>query len=264
MNGRHIRISAEIYDDIEKIRSRLINKAGLHKNLSIKETMDILWNVKENKGITIEQAISHIKSSDINISWGRNARGKTKRHRRGQLNVRVNGKKVQRFNLLHNKRGSAFDVMFLVFVVIIMGISAFVLTDVWENLYQPNKPGSVFNQTAETAKIGANTNDTIRLLDFIVPTVLFFGIVIIGVLVYTNPIPAPFLIFGLLFSALLVYFAIIFREAYIDMLANSATFTSYVVHFPITDLILRNLSMYVLFLYALVLVVTYSRGGANA
>ena len=158
-----------------------------------------------------------------------------------------------------NKKGSSFDVLFLVFMVIIMGISGFVLRNVWDDLYNPSTKGNVFNSTSQTATIGRSTNSAISLFDYVVPTVLFFGIVIIGVLAYSNPIPAPFLIFGVLFTGILMYFAIIFREAYIDMVANSTTFTSMITSFPLTDLILRNLSMYVLFSYALIVIIQYGR-----
>lgn len=157
------------------------------------------------------------------------------------------------------KKGSSFDVLFLIFMVIIMTIAGFVLMNVWDDIYNPTTTGNVFNTSSQSASIGRSTNSFVRLFDFIVPTILFFGIVIIAVLAYSNPIPAPFLIFGVLFAALLVYFAIVFREAYIDMVAGSATFTALVTSFPITDIILRSLSMYVLFLYALIVIIQYGR-----
>lgn len=162
------------------------------------------------------------------------------------------------------KKGSSFDVLFLCFMVIIMAIAGFVLMNVWDDIYNPNVKGNVFNQTSQSATIGRNTNSMIALLDYLVPTILFFGIVIIAVLAYSNPIAAPFLIFGALFAVLLVYFALVFREAYIDMLANSATFTAMIPNFPITDLIMRSLSMYVLFLYALIVIIQYGRREATA
>ena len=157
------------------------------------------------------------------------------------------------------KKGSAFDVLFILFMVIIMGIASYIIMNVWDDLYNPNTKGNVFNATSQTASIGRNTQSFVNLLDYIVPTVLFFGIVIIGVLAYSNPIAPPFLIFGALFAVILMYFAIVFREAYVEMVSNSATFTAMMASFPITDLILRSLSMYILFLYALIVVIQYGR-----
>ena len=158
-----------------------------------------------------------------------------------------------------NVKGSSFDVLFLIFVVIIMTISGFVLRNVWDDLYNPTTTGNVFNSSSQAGSIGRGTNSFVGLFDFIVPTILFFGIVIIAVLAYSNPIPAPFLIFGALFAVILVYFALVFREAYVDMLSNSATFTAMATSFPITDIIMRSLSMYVLFLYALIVIIQYGR-----
>lgn len=158
-----------------------------------------------------------------------------------------------------DKKGSSFDVLFLLFVVIIMGISSYFLMNIWDDIYNPNTTGNVFNSSSQSATIGRGTNSMMALMDYIVPTVLFFGIIIIAVLAYSNPIPAPFLIFGALFAVILIYFAIVFREAYIDMLANSATFTALSASFPITDIILRSLSMYILFLYAVVIIIQYGR-----
>ena len=157
------------------------------------------------------------------------------------------------------KRGSSFDVLFLLFMVIIMAVAGYVLMNVWNDMYNPNTVGNVFNASSQARSIGTGTQSFINLFDYIVPTILFFGIVIIGVLAYSNPIPAPFLIFGVLFTAILMYFALVFREAYIDMVANSATFTSMVSSFPITDLIMRSFSMYILFLYALIVIIQYGR-----
>jgi hypothetical protein len=162
------------------------------------------------------------------------------------------------------RKGSSFDVLFLIFIVIIMAISGFVLRNVWDDIYNPTTSGNVFNQSSQAATIGRSTNSFVGLLDFIVPTILFFGIVIIAVLAYSNPIPAPFLIFGVLFTAILMYFALVFKEAYIDMVTNSATFTSISASFPITDLILRSFSMYILFLYALIVIIQYGRRDAAA
>lgn len=158
-----------------------------------------------------------------------------------------------------NKSGSSFDVLFLVFMVIIMAVAGFVLLNIWDDMYNPTTTGNVFNSSSQAATIGRSTNSAVRLFDFVVPTVLFFGIIIIGVLAYSNPIAPPYLIFGVLFAAILVYFALVFKEAYIDMVANSTTFTALVSSFPITDLIMRSLSMYVLFLYALIVIIQYGR-----
>jgi hypothetical protein len=78
-------------------------------------------------------------------------------------------------------------------------------------------------------------------------------------LAYSNPIPAPFLIFGALFTFLIMYFASVFKHYYTDMLENSPIFTSLVTKFPMTDLILRSLSMYFLFLYVLIILIQYAR-----
>lgn len=86
MNLRKISISNDIYQDIENIRKKLVDKGGLHKNLSIRETLDIVWNMKDNNGLSLEDAITKIKESNIKIAWGNRGRG-TKKHRRGQLNV---------------------------------------------------------------------------------------------------------------------------------------------------------------------------------
>jgi ribosomal protein L21 len=86
MNGKQIRISNDIYSDIENIRKKLIDKAGLHKNLTIRETMDIIWNAKDHNGLSLEEAILKIKESNIKIAWGSRRRG-SKKHRKGTMHV---------------------------------------------------------------------------------------------------------------------------------------------------------------------------------
>jgi hypothetical protein len=159
------------------------------------------------------------------------------------------------------RKGSAYDVLTLTIVIMILGVSMFMLMNIWQNgLYSgTNTAGKVWNSSSQSASIGASTDRAMSVMDFVVPTVLFMGIVIVGVLAYSNPIPAPFLIFGALFTFLIMYFANVFKHYYTDMLENSAIFTNMVVKFPMTDLILRSLAMYFLFLYVLIILVQYSR-----
>lgn len=90
MNSRRIRINGDIYNEIDEIRKKLVEKAGLHKELSIRETMEIIWNAKDLHGFSLEEVVEKIKESNIKIAWGYNdkVRG-TKAHRRGQLNVKM-------------------------------------------------------------------------------------------------------------------------------------------------------------------------------
>ena len=177
------------------------------------------------------------------------------------MNVRINGRNVYPRNLLHTKKASSFDVLILIFFVLILGVTMIMIMNIWDNgLYQdPQTTGKVWNLSSETNTIGVSTDNAMGVMDFVVPTVLFMGIVIIAVLAYSNPIPAPFLIFGALFTFLLIYFANVFKHFYIDMLINSPILTGVVVRFPITNLVLRNLAMYVLFLYVLIVIVQYAR-----
>ena len=222
--------------------------------------MDIAWNMKKLYNFSIKESNKYVNASDVNIhSINHGKKGKKKRGR--IMNVRVNGRTVYPTNMLHKKRGSSFDVLALVFFVLILGVSMIMIRNVWQNgLYVgENKGGTVWNASSESASIGASTDNAMDVMDFVVPTVLFMGIVIIAVLAYSNPIPAPFLIFGVLFVFLIMYFANVFKHFYIDMVDTSAIFTNIVIKFPITDLILRSLAMYFLFLYAVVIIVQYAR-----
>ena len=88
MRGRIIRVGNDVYSDIEAIRKKLIEKGGLHKDLSIRETMEIIWNMKGQDNIGIEEAIKQIRDNDIKIAWGSHGRG-TKKYRRGELNIEI-------------------------------------------------------------------------------------------------------------------------------------------------------------------------------
>lgn len=90
MNLKKISISNDLYNDIEKIRKKLMEKGGLHKDLSIRETMEIIWNMKGDHGISLENAIQNIRDNNIKIVWGTHGRG-SKKHRNGRLKVSVSG-----------------------------------------------------------------------------------------------------------------------------------------------------------------------------
>lgn len=256
---RTVKVSDDFYSDIQNFRKTLVDKAGLHPSLSIRETMDIAWNMNKLYKFSISEANSYVKKNDLNIFWGN--RGKVaKKSKKTKMNVLINKRRVYPFNMLHNKKGSSFDVLFLSIMVIVLGVVGLMVTNIWNNLYDDNNAvGNVFNSSENSATIGEGINSAIGLQDFIVPTVLFFGIVIIGVLAYSNPIPAPFLIFGLMFTLIIMYFASVFKHAYIDMVDTSAIFTAMIPNFPITDLVLRNLSMYFLFLYLMIVIIQYTR-----
>ncbi len=267
MSQVSVKISNEIYKEIDQLRKSLIKKADFHHNLSIRETMDIAWNMKSLYGFNISEAIGHVKTSQVDIDLTR--RGKpvkelTKKGRRKNkknMNVKVNGRSVYPRNMLHQKRASSFDVLILVFFVLILGVTMIMIMNIWDNgIYKdPKTTGKVWNLSSETNSIGQSTDAAMGVMDFVVPTVMFMGIVIIAVLAYSNPIPAPFLIFGALFVFLIMYFANVFKHFYIDMLVNSAVLTGVVVRFPMTNLVLRNLAMYFLFLYVIIVIVQYAR-----
>ena len=86
-----IRVNKEIYDDIDNIRKKLIEKAGLHRNLSIRETMEIIWNAKDIHGYSLEDAIERIKESNVKIAWGsRNGYGRSsKKNRTGKMEFSI-------------------------------------------------------------------------------------------------------------------------------------------------------------------------------
>ena len=88
MNGKQIRVSSDLYSDIQNIRKKLIEKGGLHRDLTMRETLDIIWNIKGDHGISLEEAIIKIRESNMKIAWGSHGRG-TKRHRKGSLQVNI-------------------------------------------------------------------------------------------------------------------------------------------------------------------------------
>lgn len=88
MNGKQIRVSQDIYNDVENIRKKLIEKSKLHRDLTIRETMDIIWNLKDHDGVSLEQAIDNIQKNNIKIAWGDHGR-KTTKHRKGTLNINL-------------------------------------------------------------------------------------------------------------------------------------------------------------------------------
>ena len=57
MSDVSVRISKDSYSEIEQLRKSLIERAGFHNNLSIRETMDIAWNMKNLYDFTISEAI---------------------------------------------------------------------------------------------------------------------------------------------------------------------------------------------------------------
>ncbi|KKN60154.1 hypothetical protein LCGC14_0534450 [marine sediment metagenome] len=257
---RTVKVSDNFYSDIQNFRKTLIDKAGLHPNLSIRETMDIAWNMNKLYRFSISEANNYVKKKEVDIYWGNRGRVAKKKSKKNKMNVLINRKRIYPYNMLQNKRGSSFDVLFLSIMVIVLGFVGLVVTNVWNNLYDDNNVvGNIFNSSENSATIGEGINSAIGLQDFIVPTVLFLGIVIIGVLAYSNPIAAPFLIFGLMFTIIIMYFATVFKHAYIDMVDTSAIFTSMIPNFPITDLVLRNLGMYFLFLYLMIVIIQYTR-----
>jgi hypothetical protein len=89
MNGKLLRVSNEVYNEIENIRKLLIEKCSLEKDLSIRDTLDILWSLKRDDEINLNMAVDRIKKQNIAISWGNHGRG-SKKYKSGQLNIKLN------------------------------------------------------------------------------------------------------------------------------------------------------------------------------
>ena len=86
MNGKILRVNDDIYSDIDNIRKKLVEKAGLHKNLSMRETMEIIWKMNKDTGMGLEETIRKIRENNIKIAWGTRGR-RSKKHRSGQMNI---------------------------------------------------------------------------------------------------------------------------------------------------------------------------------
>lgn len=254
------RIPKFIDEKIQYFRECMIKKADVDTSqLNYPRTVALMWKMKEF--LCFEEEEVDILADGRSISI-RNL-GHTNKPTKKKTDKLVIDFTMEP-SLFRNKKGSNFDMLYLVSIMLFMAIVGVIIFQFWDGIYQDRlTPGSPFNNSFVGASVAKGVNNAVNTFDFVVPAVLILGTLGAAVLVYLNPIPAPFVIFGILFFPLLLYFAVFFGDMYITMITNSANFTELLPRFPLTDHIMRSMPLYVSVFYVLLGTVQYSRSRSS-